>query len=1144
MGVIHRARQRSLNRIVALKLILAGEWASPDFVDRFRTEAEAAAALEHPNIVPIHEVGHHEGQHYLAMKFVEGGSLARLLDEAQRTDPDAIPYPPREAARLVSAICRAIQHAHDRGVLHRDLKPGNILIDGAGQPFLTDFGLAKLVRRDGHPSRTVAALGTPAYMAPEQASGRGAITTAVDVYGLAAVLYELLTGRPPFAGGTSFETIRRALEHEPTAPRRLVPGLPRDLENICLRGLAKDPARRYPSAAALTEDLDRWLRGEPVLARPVGPFERIAKWTLRNPAQAALVAVLSAGFVFFLVQRATSRAELQRERDAALAEIRRSQLLQADRWIEENRTGDALAQFAAVLRGDPDNLIAAHRIVSLLAHRDFVLSRPVPEAWSIDQPHSDFAPGWKAGFDGSLPGVHLINTTNGLRRTLDVDGLPYRMRFSPEGRWLATANANGQVQVWDTASATPAAAPFEAGQVTSLEFLPGEKQVVTAAWKGREILVHDWRRGSVVRRVSGLAGQILFSEPAPDRRRYIVGGSSWAQIIDIISGDTLAGPVQGTSDWQSAGWHPGGELVALGAVGSRIEFRLATNLAPIGPVLQDSHSSQRPTFTPDGLAVIGGGINRPSPLWDWARSNALTEPSLPFRFATRFRFLDQGAACLFQTRTGTRIGDLLPGRERLVRLPHTNFVVHAEFSPDGRSVVTASFDGTARLWDPTTGRPSSEPLVHDGRVRSAHFSPDSTRVVTVGLNRKFRIWSVPKGEPRSEWLPTPGVTSWVEFSRDGRQLLLAGSTGAVLWQLDREPIQPVPIFTNHPVRIAHLAPDGRSWAAVVNPELGVPTLEYHSLDRPDFPSFSVALSGSSECVDISPDGRHLASSVPGSAARIRRLPGGEPHGLPLQHDGEIILISWSHDGRRIVTGSRDRTVRIWDAASGNPIGQPLAHASEPWTLQWSPDDSRILTGTAEDVWRLWDSATGLPLTEPLPRYVCVATPHAPPSTSARFSPDGSRIVLGTDDQAAVILETPQLQRPVPRWLPEVAEAFAGVRFIPSGALIPVNDSRLHEIASTVRDSGHADFWGRWLAWTLADRGSRTISPSSPLVAVEPAPASAGQDGIAKRLRELRADPGNPSLLRAAAEALESDTSTNRPVSALQARWLRKRGEVP
>jgi serine/threonine protein kinase len=282
MGVIHRARQRSLNRMVALKLILAGEWASPDFVERFRTEAEAAASLEHPNIVPIHEVGEWGGQHYLAMKLVEGGSLARKLDEAQRVNPGATPYAPEAAARLVATIGRAVQHAHDRGVLHRDLKPGNILMDGTGQPFLTDFGLAKLVRRDAHPSRTVAALGTPAYMAPEQAAGNRAVTTAVDVYGLAAVLYELLTGRPPFAGGTSFETVRRVLEHEPTAPRRLAPGLPRDLENICLRGLMKDPGRRYASASALVDDLERWLRGEPVLARPVGPVERVWKWTRRK----------------------------------------------------------------------------------------------------------------------------------------------------------------------------------------------------------------------------------------------------------------------------------------------------------------------------------------------------------------------------------------------------------------------------------------------------------------------------------------------------------------------------------------------------------------------------------------------------------------------------------------------------------------------------------------------------------------------------------------------------------------------------------------------------------------------------------------------------------------------------------------------
>lgn len=1143
MGVIHRARQRSLNRLVALKLILAGEWASPDFVERFRTEAEAAAALEHPNIVPIHEVGEHDGQHYLAMKLVEGGSLARLLDEAQRINPGATPYPPEAAARLVATIGRAVQHAHDRGVLHRDLKPGNILIDAAGQPFLTDFGLAKLVRREAHPSRTVAALGTPAYMAPEQAAGSRAVTTAVDVYGLAAVLYELLTGRPPFAGGTSFETLRRVLEHEPTAPRRLVPGLPRDLENICLRGLMKDPARRYPSAAALTEDLERWLRGEPVTARPIGPMERAWKWTRRNPALATLTVVLTLGLGLLMVQRSASRVALQRERDAALAEIRRSQLLQADRWIEENRTGDALAQFAAVLRGDPDNITAAHRIVSLLAHRDFVLPRPVPKAYAMDHPHSEFGPGWKAGFDPTQPGVELVDVARGTRRVLDLSGLPYRVRFSRDGQFLATANSAGQVQVWNTASGAAAGPAFSAGKPTSIEYAPDDEHLVTMSWKSREVMVHQWRTGALVRRIGDLPGPILFCETAPDRRRHLVGGSQWAQIIDVVTGETLAGPVETAGDWQSGGWHPGGELVALGAVGARIEFRWATNLAPVGPVLQDAHASQRPTFTPDGLALVAGGINRPSPLWDWARGLPLTEPGLPFRFATRFRFLEEGTQCLFHTQAGTRLGDVLPGRERPLTLPHAAFVVHAEFSPDGKSLVTASFDGTARLWDPATGRPTSEPLQHGNRVRSAHFSPDSKRVVTVSLDQKFRAWTVPEGQPVSEWLPTPGITGWVEFSRDGRQLLLAGSTGLVAWELDRDPFVRRALFTNHPVRIAHFSPDGRAWAAIINPEISVPRLIYADADNPGVARFTVPLSGSSECVDVSPDGRFLVSSVPGSAAQVRRLPGGEPVGPVLQHDGEVILIQWSHDGRRILTGSRDRTVRLWDADSGQPVGQPLTHTAEPWTAQWSPDDGRILTGTADDVWRLWDSTTGLPLTEPLPRYVCVATPHAPPSTSARFSPDGSRIVLGTDGTEAVLLETPRLRAPIPRWLPEVAEGFAGVRFTVSGALVPADDRRLLELGKEALAGRGDGYWDRWLRWVLADRRARAGSPSRMLEGEGTTPTQMGAGGdLSSRLREARLHPGDPARLLDLAQFLEADRSTNQALSAIQARWLRRHAE--
>src|SRR6266513_1211168 len=286
-GVVFRARQKSLNRIVALKIIGLGNWATKAHLKRFRLEAEAAARLEHPGIVPIHEVGERDGSCYFSMKFIEGGQL----DDVPRRQP----MPIRRAVELIVKVARTVHYAHEHGILHRDIKPGNILLDRNGEPHLTDFGLARLVETESTVTRTLEVLGTPSYMAPEQAGANNfEVTSATDVYGLGAVFYQLLTGQPPFAGGTTYETIRLLLEKEPRPPRLLNPKVDRDLSTICLKCLEKDPQRRYSSALALAEDLQRWLKHEPIRARRTGLFGRGKKWVRRNPTSALLAASLLA----------------------------------------------------------------------------------------------------------------------------------------------------------------------------------------------------------------------------------------------------------------------------------------------------------------------------------------------------------------------------------------------------------------------------------------------------------------------------------------------------------------------------------------------------------------------------------------------------------------------------------------------------------------------------------------------------------------------------------------------------------------------------------------------------------------------------------------------------------------------------------
>jgi eukaryotic-like serine/threonine-protein kinase len=943
MGIVYKARQLSLGRIVAVKMILSGRFASAGDVERFHREAKAAANLKHPGIVAIHEIGEHDGRHYFSMDFIEGRSLAEIVRDS--------PLPSRQAAEYIRKVADAVGYAHKCDTLHRDIKPSNILIDSNENTHLTDFGLAKRVGTDADLTLSHAVVGTASYMAPEQASGgREEIGPAIDIYSLGATLYDLLTGRPPFRAETPAATLLQVQQSEPALPRILNSAVDRDLETICLKCLEKEPGRRYASVDALSEDLGRYLRGEPIQARPVGPIGRLWRWSKRQPLVAGLIAIalvlLLGGIAVstYFAQDARNKAK-EAEVNAIQAEENfnraKANAIEAEENAKRAKTNAEQAdENAKKAKGNAERAEA-----NAVQAND---ARDREEKQRLAAEHQSY----------------LANALRLAARSREVlDEYPQRsLLLAIES--VETMRRCGEPRPPAVMQATEQALRDVFAAVNSKQQLPigdGWISWMSISLRDRWLLARSVALDGVSGKGTRL--QIQISDMMPDNRAampMVLGGHN--DMIEYAA--TVA---------------DGSRAITVSRDRTARIWKLTANPAVVAAVVLDDYTPREDYFSvvmaisPDGRWLAANNMDKSIRVWDLATKGRVSVPIVFEASKQKFR-------CM-------------------------------AISPDSRRLAAGGSDGLVRLWNLTAKDPAAAPILLEGHKKNyttgyISFSPDGRRLVTASWDKTVRTWDLTTNTPTSTAVTLLGEVddfSWSTITPDGRWLATAGSKDKTVrvWDLSAKETSATPLIIRgqaYPINCLAFSPDGR-WLATASRGI----LRLWDVSTKDSAAKPI-LSGVEKRDDavswasFSPDSRWFATGGEG-LVNVYDLKGNITNGPSIVlrgYEGGAYCLSFSPDSRRLVTTSwRDKTARVWDLSAFTPHVQRI-NAEEINTVDCmsiSPDQHWLVVGGVDGIYWLRDLTTKNPNAAAIVLHEDKNKMHLP---CLLFNKDGSRLVTATD----------------------------------------------------------------------------------------------------------------------------------------------------